>query len=65
MDFDEIKNKAQDFAGSHPDQVNQGLDKVGDMAKEQFGHGEQIDQGLDKARDFLGGQGGDQGNQQQ
>jgi hypothetical protein len=64
MDFDEMKDKAQDFAGSHPDQVNQGLDKVGDAAKEKFGHGEQIDQGLDKARDFLGG-GGQGGDQQQ
>ena len=60
MGFEDIGNKAKEFAGEHQDQVNQGLDKAGDAAKEKFGHEEQVDQGMDKARDFLGG-----GDQQQ
>ncbi|GAA1115755.1 hypothetical protein GCM10009630_11630 [Kribbella jejuensis] len=54
--FDEMKNKAEDLAKDHPDQVNEGLDKAGDFANEKTGdkYEDQIEKGEDFARDRLG-----------
>ncbi|MGZ0147828.1 antitoxin [Kribbella sp. WER1] len=59
--FDEMKDKAEELAKDHPDQVNEGLEKAGDFVNEKTGNkfGDQIEQGENFARDQLGGQGGD------
>lgn len=56
MDFDNLKDKAEDLAAEHSDQVEKGLDAAGDKAAERFGHDEQIDQAVDKAKDHIPGQ---------
>lgn len=43
VDFDELKDKAQDFVGDHADQIKQGVDKVGDMIGDKIGHEEQVE----------------------
>ena len=55
-------DKAQDFAEQHDDQVDQGLDKAGDMADQKTGgkYDEQIDKGVDAAQERTG-----QGDSQQ
>ena len=61
MGFSDFVNKAKNLADQHDEQVDQGLDRAGDMAKERFaGHDEQIDQGVDKFKDWVpGGEGGE------
>lgn len=61
--FDNMKDKAEDLAKEHPDQVNEGLEKAGDFANEKTGgkFEEQIDKGQDLARDRMGdGEGQDE-----
>ena len=44
MGFSDFVNKAKNLADQHDEQVDQGLDRAGDMAKERFaGHDEHID----------------------
>jgi polyhydroxyalkanoate synthesis regulator phasin len=44
MDFTSLKEKALQLLGKHPDQVNQVIDKVSEIAKGKMaGHDEQID----------------------
>jgi len=52
---EELKNKAEEFAREHSDQIEQGLQKAGDFAKQRFGHEEQVDKAVHKAKEFLGG----------
>jgi uncharacterized protein YukE len=50
VDFNSIKSKLSEHAG----QVNQGLDKLGGVAKKRFaGHDEQIDQAVEKVKRAL------------
>jgi antitoxin protein of toxin-antitoxin system len=51
--MDNMKDKAKDVAGQHGDQVDEGIDKAGQMAKDKTGgqHDEKIDQGVDKAKE--------------
>ncbi|MGH3951631.1 MAG: antitoxin [Pseudonocardiaceae bacterium] len=57
MNFDEIKNKAQDAVGQHGDKIEQGIDKGSEFAKSKFGdHSDTIDKLADKARGFVGGE---------
>jgi hypothetical protein len=53
--FDEMKDKAKDLVDGHGDQVDQGIDRAGEMADQRTGgqHGEQISQGEQKVRDGL------------
>ncbi|MFI5607741.1 antitoxin [Amycolatopsis sp. NPDC051903] len=55
--FDKAKEKLQEFAGQHPDKVDQGVDKAADVADEKTGgkYGEQIDKGADKVKDHFSG----------
>lgn len=48
--------KAKDMASEHDDQVDQGLDKAGDVIDERTGgkYGEQIDKGVDLAQERTG-----------
>jgi hypothetical protein len=63
MNFDEMKEKATDFAEEHSDKVEEGLDKAGEQAKERFGHEDQVDSATEKAGEYLTG-GGDGGEEQ-
>jgi MT0933-like antitoxin protein len=49
-------DKAKDFADQHDEQVDQGLDKVGDEADRRTGggHTDQIQQGVDQAQQRTG-----------
>jgi hypothetical protein len=51
-----IFDKAKDVLNQHSDKVDQGIDKVSDLADRRTGgqHGEQIDQGTEIAKDKLG-----------
>ena len=60
IDFDALKDKAQDALREHGDKIEEGLDKAADFAKSKIsGHDEQIDGGVEKAKDFLGKFSGD------
>ena len=63
--FDNMKDKAEDLAKEHPDQVNEGLEKAGDFADEKTGgkFEDQIDKGQDFARDRMGNGEGQDENQ--
>lgn len=55
MGIGDFANKAKEFADQHDEQVDQGLDRAGDMAKERFaGHDSQIDSGVDRAQQYTG-----------
>ena len=58
MGLDDLKNKAKEMAGQHPDQVNQGVDKAREFADEKTGgqHSDQLQQGADKLKNAMGGQ---------
>ena len=60
MGIGDMVNKAKDLAAGHPDQVDQGIDKVGDAVDERTGgqHAAQVDKAQDAVRDRLAG--GDQ-----
>jgi MT0933-like antitoxin protein len=52
----DFMEKAKDMASEHDEQVDQGLNKVGDVADERTGgkYGEQIDKGVDVAQERTG-----------
>ncbi len=48
-------DKAKELIDQHDEQVDQGLDKAGDLAKERFaGHDGQIDGAIDQAQQRTG-----------
>jgi MT0933-like antitoxin protein len=49
VDFGEIKDKIL----GHKDQVDEGIDKAADVAKDKVGHDEQVDQGAEKAKEAV------------
>lgn len=56
MNFDDMKNKAQDALGEHGDKVGDGIDKAADLAKSKFADkADTIDNVADKAKGFVGG----------
>jgi hypothetical protein len=63
--FDNMKDKAEDLAKEHPDQVNEGLEKAGDFADDKTGgkFEDQIDKGQEFARDRMGNGEGQDENQ--
>jgi MT0933-like antitoxin protein len=56
MGIGDFVNKAKDLAGQHDEQVDQGVEKAGDVADQRTGgqHGEQIDRGVDIAQERTG-----------
>ena len=56
MGFSDFLNKAKDLADQHDEQVDQGLEKAGDLADERTGgqHRDQIDRGVDAAQEHTG-----------
>ncbi|SHE70084.1 antitoxin [Streptoalloteichus hindustanus] len=53
MNFDELKKAAEGLLQQHGDKVEMAVEKVGELAKERFGHEEQIDQGVQKIKDLI------------
>ena len=55
MGIGDFVEKAKDLAGQHPDQVDQGIDKVGDAVDERTGgqHAAQVDKAQDVVRTRL------------
>jgi hypothetical protein len=53
VDFDDLKGKAESLLGEHGDQVEDGIDKLADLAGKKFGHASQIDQAADKLKGFV------------
>lgn len=51
VDFDDLKDKAQDFVGEHADSIKDGLDKAGDFVADKIGHADTVD----KVEDAIGG----------
>ncbi len=58
MDFNDLAGKAKDLAEEHPEQIEGAVEKLGEVAKEKFGHDEQIDEGIAKIKGAIpGGEG--------
>jgi hypothetical protein len=55
IDFDNLREKAEEFVEDHADQIDHGIDKAAKMAGKKYGHGQQIEQGADKLKDLLPG----------
>jgi hypothetical protein len=53
VDFDDLKGKAESLLGEHGDQVDDGIDKLADLAGKKFGHANQIDQAAEKLKDLV------------
>jgi len=51
-----IFDKAKDALGDHPEQVDQGIDKIGDLADEKTGgkYADKVDQAQDIAQEKTG-----------
>lgn len=60
VDFGDMADKAKDLAGEHSDQVEGGIDKAADFARDKFGDNAAIDQVEERASDFVEGQGDQQ-----
>jgi MT0933-like antitoxin protein len=56
MGIGDFLDKAKDLAGQHPDQVDQGIDKAGDLVDERTGgqHVSQVDKAQEAVKDHLG-----------
>jgi MT0933-like antitoxin protein len=55
MGIGDFVNKAKELADQHDEQVDQGLDRGGDLVKERFaGHDDQIDSAVDRAQQYTG-----------
>jgi hypothetical protein len=61
--FNELTQKARDFARQHPDKVEEGLDKLGDLAAQKTG-GKYSGQ-IDKAEEIIKQRLGEQGSTEQ
>ena len=53
MDLNNLAGKAGELLNEHGDQVEAGVEKVGELAKEKFGHEEQVDMAVDKIKDMI------------
>jgi hypothetical protein len=55
MDFESMKDKAEDLVKEHGDKIEDGIDKAGELAEKKFGHEEQIEAGVDKLKGLIPG----------
>jgi hypothetical protein len=55
MDFDGLKDKAEELVKDHGDKIEDGIEKAGDFAEKKFGHEEQIEAGVDKLKGLIPG----------
>ena len=54
MDIDGLRDKVEDFADDHADQIKQGIEKAEQFAKDKLdGHDDQIDKAADTLRGFV------------
>ena len=53
INFDELKNKAQDLVKEHGDKIEDGVAKAGEFAKKRFGHDEQVDKVVDRIQGVI------------
>lgn len=53
VDFDELKDKAQDLVGDHADQIKDGVEKVADFVSDKIGHEETVDKVEDAISGFV------------
>jgi hypothetical protein len=61
IDFDNLKNKAEDLLRGHGDQIEEGVEKAGRFAKDRFGHEETVDKVVDKIQGMIPERGQQQG----
>ncbi len=52
VDFEELKNKAQDLAAQHSDTIKQGITKAGDFVGDKVGH-DKVNPVEDKLHDLV------------
>jgi len=57
VDLGGLADKAKDLAEQHADQVDDALDKAGELAKDRFGHDGQVDAVVEKIKDAIPGTG--------
>lgn len=64
--FDNLGDKAEEFAGDHADQVDEGVEKAGDVVDDKTGgrFSDQVDEGQEKAGDYVEGLGDDNSDEQ-
>jgi hypothetical protein len=63
IDFNELKNKAEDALKEHGDKIEEGVEKAGEFAKSKFGHDETVDKVVDKIQEMIPDKpGGESGN---
>jgi hypothetical protein len=55
IDFDNLRDKAEEFAEQHADQIDKGLDEAAKLAGKRYGHNQQIAQAADKLEQLLPG----------
>jgi hypothetical protein len=53
INFDDLKNKAQDLVKEHGDKIEDGVEKAGEFAKKRFGHDEQVDKVVDRIQEAI------------
>jgi len=53
VDFDALKGKAEELLNEHGDKIEDGVDKVGEIVKDKYGHAEQVDGVVGKIKDFI------------
>jgi hypothetical protein len=52
VDFDELKNKAQDLVAQHSDTIKDGISKTGDFVGDKVGH-DKVDPIEEKLHDLV------------
>jgi hypothetical protein len=55
IDFDNLREKAEELAEQHADQIDKGLDQAARMAGKKYGHGQQFEQAADKLEEMVTG----------
>jgi hypothetical protein len=53
IDFENLKNKAEDLLEQHGEKIEQGVEKAGEFAKSKLGHEETVDKVVDKIQDII------------
>ncbi len=53
IDFDALKDKAEDLIEGNEDKVSAAVDKVADVVADKVGHEEQVDKAADKLQGLI------------
>ena len=60
VDFNALRAQAGELVEQHEDQIDAGVEKAGEMAKDRFaGHEQHIDMGVDKIQELTPDRDGD------